>query len=70
MEGEEIRGSKAIYGKYLGYTMKCNGRQQAYIKERVRSGATMLESRGIGKRRFVGFREKVMVIQWIDKVNS
>lgn len=29
--------------KYLGYTMKCNGRQQAYIKERVRRGATMLE---------------------------
>lgn len=46
MEGEEIRGSKAMYGKYLGYTMKCNGRQQVYIKERVRSGATLLEQVG------------------------
>lgn len=46
MEGEEIRGSKAMYGKYLGYTMKCNGIQQAYIKERVRRGVTMLEQVG------------------------
>ena len=38
--------------KYLGYTLKKNGRQVAHVKERVKRAAVVTrEVWGIGKRR-------------------
>lgn len=41
--------------KYLGYTMRSDGKQDAHVRERVRKGAALLDQVwGIGKRRFGG----------------
>ncbi|XP_068993226.1 golgin subfamily A member 6-like protein 24 [Neodiprion pinetum] len=50
-KGKKIEEVKEF--SYLGYRVKCNGGQEAQVKERVRkAGVVMRQVWGIGKRRF------------------
>ena len=52
-KGKSIEEVKEF--RYLGYTLKRNGRQDAHVRERIkRAAAVMKEVWGIGKRRFGG----------------